>query len=187
MAGFGAQYPCFAPFATDETDTAAPTYENGVVLGELRSANLTVTMASGEIEGDDRLVEKVEEISSAALPIETVDMTDDVAEAVYGSKVVDGALVDSITDEPPYGGLGYFKSLMRKGKKYYRAYFYPKAKASITNDNAQTKGSSITFQPETTNFTIFPPMYEGIGWRYREVFETIAEAKAWIREKLNMT
>lgn len=182
MAAFGAQYPVFAPFAADETDTAMPTYDatKKVTIGELVSANLTLTMANGDIWGDDKQIEEVNEFASGALPMETVDMTDDVATVVYGSTVVDQTIEDKTTDEAPYGGLGYFKSLMRKSKKYYQAFFYPKVKAALGNDNAQTKGSSITFQTTTTNFTIAAPLYDEGAWRRRQTFDTIAEAKTWI-------
>ena len=86
MAAFGAKYPCFAPFAEEETDAALPTYEGGVVLGELNSANCTVTLASGQIEGDDIIVEQISEISSADIPMETVDMLDNVTAVVYGAE-----------------------------------------------------------------------------------------------------
>lgn len=187
MAAFGAQYPVFAPFKEAEKDTGMPVYDPAkkVTLGELVSANMTVALATGEIWGDDKQIENVSEFASASIPMETVDMVDEVASVVYGAQVVDQSLEFKPTDEAPYGGLGYFKSIMRNGKKSYKAYFYPKAKAALGNDNAQTKGSSVSFQTTTTNFTITAPLYDEGAWRRWQTCETIAEAKAWLGEQIN--
>ena len=60
MAAFGAKYIKFAPIKT-EPATGMPTYDAPVTLGDLVKAELTINLASGEIYGDDRLVEKLEE------------------------------------------------------------------------------------------------------------------------------
>lgn len=189
MAYIGAQYPRFAPFAAEETDTAMPTYDktNLVILGELVGANLTVTNASGEQHGDDKLVEKIEQFASGAIPMETTDLSDASATVIYGNEVVDQAIEDKVLDEPPYGGLSYFKTKYRKGKTSYEACFYPKAKAALGNDNAQTKNGSISIQNATTNFTIFPPLCDEGAWRRRQTFETIAEAKTWLDKQYDST
>lgn len=170
MARFGASYPCFKP------DDA----KNGVVLGKLVSANMTPNMASGELFGDDALAEQVSEFSSAAIAMETDSMTDDNASIVYGCKVNDKEVVYNKDDTPPQGRLGYYQTLMRKGKKYYRGYRYPRVRAALGNDNAQTKSNNITFSTEQTNFTVFADD-EG-NWRFTETFDTAAAAKEWIDE-----
>jgi len=187
MATFGAKHPCFAPFAGEETSTALPSYEGGVVIGPLVSANLTVALASGEIYGDDIKQEQMNEFASGSLPLETVDIEDTVKAKIYGlTPGEDGELGYGANDEAPYGGVAYYKTLLRKGKKLYRAYFYPKAQAAIGNDNASTRGSSITFQTDTTTFTILPPLFPDGKWRYEKTCATEAEAIAWIEGKLNM-
>lgn len=181
MAAFGAKYINFAPIKS-EPDTGLPTYETKVNLGELVKAELTVNLASGEIYGDDRLVEKVEEFSSGALAVEVVDMTDEIESKVFGSNYdSETGLVDKTSDTIPYGGVGYYKSMIRNGVKCYKAYFYPKAKAAAGTDSANTKSSSITLASTAFSFTIYEPN-DG-DWRYRHTFSTEAEAKAWIDAK----
>lgn len=184
MAKFGAKYPCFAPFAT-EPENGMPTYQSGVPIGKLVSANLTVNLASGEQYADDMLDEQLSEFSSGSLPMETNDMTDDVAAIVYGAKLENGEVRYNTGDTPPYGGLGYYQVLMRKGIRYYRAVFYTKVRAALGNDNAQTRGNSITFSTTSTTFTIFAP--ETGDWRITKTFDDEATAKAWIQNKLNVT
>lgn len=171
MAEFGANYPCFKP----ETEEA------GVVLGKLVSANLTVNLASGELYADDSLAEQLSEFSSGSIAMETDDMTDENAAKIYGCTVSEGLVTYNKNDTAPRGSLGYYKVLMRNGKKYFKGYFYPRVRAALGNDNAQTRGSSITFQAVSTTFTVFAD--DKGDWRKTETFDTVAEAKAWINEK----
>lgn len=182
MASFGAQYPCFAKIKA-ETTTALPTYETGVVLGKLVKADLTVNLSSGELYADDGLAETASEFVSGSLAMETDDLTDEVAAIIYGATEdeTDG-LGYKGDDAQPYGGLGYFKVLMRNGVKVYKTYFYPKAKAALGNDSAATKAGSITFGTTATTFTIVQPEFG--AWRYTKEFTTLAEAKEYLQGKL---
>lgn len=171
MAAFGAIFPCFKP----------DNKEQGVVIGKLVSANLTVTMASGELYADDGLDEQLSEFANGNVAMETNDMTDDVAGDVYGCTVKEKEVTYNKGDNSPWGVLGYCKCLMIDGNKKYKAYIYPRAKAALGNDNAQTKGSSITFQTTATTFAIKPD--ENGNWRITKTFDTEAEVRAYIREK----
>ena len=187
MAQFGAQYPCFAPFSGDEPAAALPTYGGKVVLGKLVSAKLTINLASGELYADDELAEQVSEFASGTLALETDDMTDDVAAAVYGATKAatpstDKSVTYSKADSPPLGGLAYYKVLMRIGTKIYKGYYYPKTKAALGNDNAQTRGNNITFGTTSTTFTIFS--CNTGAWRITEELTTEAAAKEWVNNKL---
>ena len=71
---------------------------------------------------------------------------------------------------------------MRKGVKAYEGYYYPKVRAALGNDNAQTKSGSITFQTTSTTFTVFAD--DNTDWRVTKLFDTDAEARKWIDEKL---
>ena len=73
---------------------------------------------------------------------------------------------------------------MRKGKKYYKACYYPRVRAALGNDNAQTRGSSITFQTTSTSFTIFAD--ENGDWRETKDFSTKAAAEAWVKSKTSV-
>lgn len=175
MAKIGAQYPCFK--RKDK--------EKGVVLSKLVAANLTINQASGELHGDDALAEQVSEFSSGSIAMETTDMTDENASEVYGCTVTDKTVVYNKNDKPPLGELGYFKTGIIDSKPYVKAYYYPKVKAALGNDNAQTKGSSITFQTTSTTFTVFAD--ENGDWRITTDCATVQEAKDWLNEKLSIS
>jgi len=108
-------------------------------------------------------------------------MVDDVASVVYGVEVLDGTVTYNVSNDPPKGGLGYLKKLMRNKQVLYKAYFYPLAKASLGNDTAQTKGTSITFGTTSTTFTIFA--CENGDWRDTHEAATEAEALTWLKEQ----
>lgn len=179
MAGFGARYICFAPFSGEEPAAAMPKYGDAINFGRLVKSELTVTMASGKMYGDDVLDESIDEFISAALAVETTDLTLEHEAIIFGSTVEEESdeLVDSTEDTIPYGGLTYIKVIMRKGAKVYRSYYYPKVKATFGTDSANTKTDSITMASTPLNFTVFEP---NVGkWRYRAEFDTYAAAKAW--------
>ena len=180
MAKFGAKYPCFAPIATEPAG-ALPTYGTGAAIGKLVAANLTVTMATGELYADDEIDEQISEFASASLALETNDMTDAVAASVYGASVTDNEVLYNKGDSAPYGGLAYYKVLMRAGVKYYQGYFYPKARAVPGNDNAQTRTNSITFSTTSTTFAVFAP--NSGDWRITKTFADEASAIAWVKSK----
>lgn len=175
MAEFGAKYPCFKP------KNAA----SGVNLGKLVSANLNVTLANGELYADDGLAEQISEFSSGSLAMATDNLADDTAATVYGASVSDGVVTYNKNDTPPEGVLGYYKSLMISGVKKFRAYIYPRAKASIGSDNAQSRGNNITFQTSQTNFTIFDN--DNGDWRKTKEFNREADVRAYVASECSIS
>ena len=181
MASFGAKQPYFAKIK-EEPDAALPVYEGEPVkIGQLVKADLSLTMASGKLYADDELAESAEEFISGSIAMETDDILDEVASAVYGAEVKEKRVVYNTGDNPPPGGLTYYKKLMRRGKIVYKGYFYPRVKAALGNDTAQTKTDSITFGTNSTTFTVFA--CENGDWRLTEELATEAEAVAWVKEQ----
>ena len=186
MASFGARRPRFAPHEGTQPTDALPAFGEPVTIGRLVSANMTVTLATGELFADDVLAESVSEFASADVAMETDDMVDDVASVVYGATVDAGQVEYKAGDTPPTGGLAYIKVLMRNQEKFFKGFFYPNAKAAVGNDTAQTKGSSITFGTTATAFKIMTWVPTD-DWRITKEFTTEAEAIAWCDEMLGVT
>lgn len=86
MAAFGAKYPRFAPNKTVSPEGVV-TYDEPVTIGALNKADLTVTMASGKVYGDNELQESIDEFVSGSIAMETTDMEDEVAGKIYGATV----------------------------------------------------------------------------------------------------
>lgn len=181
MASFGANYPCFCPVA-EEPESARPTYKGEPVqIGRLVKADLSVTLATGELYADNVLAESVAEFASGSIAMETDDMKDDIAAVVYGATVENQVVHYAVGDDPPKGGLGYLKKLMRNKKVLYKGYFYPLVKAALGNDTAQTKSNSITFGTTATTFTVYA--CETGVWRDTFEADTEAEALTWLKNQ----
>ena len=142
-------------------------------------ADLSIELASGKLYADDELAESVDEFVSGSVAMETDDMTDDNAAVVYGATVEDGTVHYNVADDPPEGGYGYLKKLMRNRKVLYKVYFYPLVKAVLGNDSAATKSNSITFGTTTTTLTIFA--CETGEWRGTHEAATEDKALAWLK------
>lgn len=171
MAAFGAKYPVFHKYG--ET--------NGVVIGMLCSANMTVTIATGELYADNVLAEHVNEFVGASIAMESDNVNDEIATILYGCEVVDGVLTFTSTDTPPWGALGYYQCLMKDGVKFFRAIYYPKAKATLGNDNVTTKGNNITLSSIPTTFTVTED--ENGVWREIKTFDKEKGAINWLNTK----
>lgn len=183
MASFGAKRPRWNKIA-EEPAAALPVYEAAgpISLGKLVKADASVAMASGKLYADDTLAESVDEFANGSIAMETDEIEDAAASQVYGAQVEDKEVTYSEGDSAPLGGLAYYKVLMRSGKKVYKGYFYPKVKAVLGNDTAQTKGNSITFGTSSTTFTVFA--CNSGAWRKTHEFDTEAEAEAWCDAQL---
>ena len=184
MAVIGCKHPCFAPFNGVDPANAMPSYGDGVVLGRLISANLTINNATGEEYSDDAMSDSISEFASGSLAMETNDLADAAYVAIYNATLANSEVVDSVNDVIPNGGLAYYKKIRRNGATKYQCCFYPKVRAVLGNDNAQTKGNSINFQSEALTFTILAP--NAGNWRYRATFDTEAAAIAWVESKVNV-
>ena len=182
MASFGAKNPYFAPIES-EPEGALPVYKGEPVkIGRLVKADLTLTMASGKLYADDELAESAEEFVSGSIAMETDDILDTVASVIYGATVKEKTVVYNTSDNPPPGGLAYYKKLMRHGKLVFKGLFFPRVKAALGNDAAQTKADSITFGTSTTNFTVSNA--NNGDWRFTEEFETEDATLAWVKAML---
>ena len=183
MASIGLRYVAWAPMAT-EPDSAIPTYNTGVVLGRAVSANLSVSNSEAELYADDMLAEYVAEFSSAQLTMEVDNISLQNQASIYGATYSDSEIQFSSSDTAPYGGVGGYQVLMVRGVKKYRAWFFPKAKASIPDWTGTTRGSSISFGTQPIDMRVASPSYG--PWYYVKEFDNESAAKAYVDGKLSV-
>lgn len=185
MAAFGAKYMKYAPIK-EEPKNGLPVYREGKILdlGGMVKAELTINYASGEMYADDALAEKIEEFVSGTIAAEVNEMDDTVAADIFGARINDkNEKVDNSSDTAPYGGLAYYKCLSKNGVKYWRGYFYPKVRAAMGNDSANTKSNSITLTSTQMTFTVNEPVTG--DWRYVKTFDKEKDVVAWVDRKLS--
>lgn len=183
MATIGLKYVAWGKMAT-EPNAAIPTYNTGVVVGKAVSANLAITNAEAELFADDMLAEYVSEFSSAALTMEVDNISLQNQAVLYGAAYNDGEMQISTDDTAPFGGVGGYQVLMVNGARKYRAWFFPKAKASVPDWTGTTKGSSVSFGTQPINLKIAAPNFG--AWYYVKEFTTESAAKAYVDSKLNV-
>ena len=183
MASIGLKYVAWAQMAT-EPDSSAPTYGTGVELGKAVSANLTVTNAEAELYANDMLAEYVSEFVSGELTMEVDNISLQNQATLYGAIYDDGEMQVGTEDTAPYGGIGGYQVLMVHGVRKYRAWFFPKAKATMPDWTGTTKGASISFGTQPINMRIAAPAYG--KWYFVKEFDTEAAAKAYIDAKLGI-
>lgn len=186
MAGFGGEYARFAKFATEETSSAAPTYEAPVALGPLVTGNFTVTLATGELYGDNQLQEKEDQFVSGSISMEVTDCPKETLALICGAtfEAEHKEVGYGVDDQRPYGALMYIRNIKRNGKTIYEPVIYMKAQATLPNENTQTRSSSISFQNVAINWTVLAPLHKETPWRVTAEFDTREDAVAWLDEKL---
>lgn len=183
MASMGLKYLAYAEMATDST-SAIPTYEAGDVLGQMVSTNLSIANSEGELYADDMLAEYVSEFESADFTAEVDNIPLSKQATLYGATYENDEFKASPIDVAPYFGIGGYQSLMIAGVRKYRAWFYPKARATMPDLDGTTKGKSISFGTQPIKMKIMAPKYG--HWYYSKEFTTEAAAKAYIDNKLGV-
>jgi|GEM_PF-868367 hypothetical protein len=185
MGKVGMRRLYWSKFASEPT-SALPTYLTGKLIGVGIAADVTYNWATGELYGDDKLIEKINEISSATAAVQTSYLSLQDMSDMYGQTYADGELGIGTDDNPPYGGLGYIQVLKNTatGATVYRAFFWPKVSAQMGNETANTKAGSITIGTFTITWTAFKPAYGKIA--YVKDFTTEEAAAAYLETKLNI-
>ena len=81
-------------------------------------------------------------------------------------------------------GFGYYRGKKMGGVKKYEGIWYPRTVFKKINESTSTKGESIAFQTPSLSGTIMRVYgYNGGVWRERKLFDTEAEAIAYVKGK----
>ena len=170
MAKIGAKYPCFKSSAASA----------GIVLGTLNQCNVTIQLASGEIYGDDRMVENYSEFSSGSAALESTHISDENATILFGHTATNGRVVCKSGDQAPEGRFAYYRVVMVDGVKYFKAFGYYRTRPQLGNENDQTKANNITFSTDSLALSILT-MEDG-SWREYETYDNEADARAFVQD-----
>lgn len=183
MASMGLKYLAWGKMATEPTN-AIPTYNPGKVIGKMVSANLSIQWADGELYADDMLSEYISEFASGDLTMEVDNIALADQATLYGATYDADEFQAVYSDTPPFGGIGGVQVLMINGARKYRAWFFPKVRASMPDWDATTRPDSISFGTQPLNMKVMTPLYG--PWYYVKEFTTESAAKAYIDTKLGV-
>lgn len=180
----------WAPFAetNPEPDNSLPNYGTALSMAKLVKVTDAPTYAEAKQYGDDELAEYVSEFTENPVDVETTDLSNDTAAAIYGAKIDETSkeLSFDAEDNAPYGGFGFISLKMVEGKKSFVGIFYPKLKAQPQGEEFNTKGDSITFATAKMHF-VGSPAKNGVWKVISEDFSTLDAAKTWVDGKLSPT
>lgn len=186
MAKMGLKYMAWAEIDT-EGDAAIPTYKSATatVLGRMVSLNVAIKNSEGELYADDLLAEYASEFSSADLTADVDNISLENQAKLYGATYgSDQEFKANANDNAPYGGVGGYQTLQVNGTKKYRAWFYPKVKATMPDFDGSTKGNSISFGTEPIKMKVASPKFG--PWYYAKEFSNEADAKAYVNTKVGI-
>lgn len=167
-----------------ETDTAIPTYDAALDIGDTNAIKATPSTANATADGDDKQVANISMVTAWSLEWTGWGVPAETAGKLYGHTVnsTDTQVDEKMEDIAPYVGVGYLRTMADKtNKKTFMAYFYYKAQAVQGDEESNSGGSSLTLASATVTFNAIEPSY-GPTRSYQE-FEDEAEAVKWIKTK----
>lgn len=183
MASMGLKYLAWAAQASEPAN-AVPTYSAGKVIGKMVSANLAIESNEGELYADDMLAEYINEFKSAEFTAEVNNIPLADQATLYGATYASDEFKATYTDAPPFGAIGGIQVLLVNNVRKYRAWFFPKVRASLPDWDATTRGDSISFGTQPIKMKVLSPAYG--PWYYLKEFTTEAAAQAYIDSKLGV-
>ena len=186
MAKIGFRYFKYAPFSGEEPADALPKYGPSMQIGKAISADISREYAEGELYADDGIAESDREFTKGSIAAVVDDIVEKVEAAIFGAtaNADNTGVTYGADDNPPFGGAVFIRVVKRNGVKGYEANYFPKVKATLGNDAAETKGSGFTYQTTALSLEYFAANDEKHTYRDKETFETEEEAKAWCDGKL---
>lgn len=135
----------YAKLLTDPTGGPA-TYDTPVKIAGAVTATITPNVNSDTFYADDGPMDTVTALGEVEVSIGVGDLPLEVEAALLGQTVdaTTGTITKKSTDVAPYVAIG-FKSLKSNGK--YRYVWLVKGKFREMEENFETKGETVNFQP----------------------------------------
>lgn len=171
----------YALMKTEDTVEAAPVYDAVKKAPGVMSLNINPNSSQETLFADDGPMDTASTLGRIEVEIQKNELTSENKADLLGHEIDgNGAVVYGDSDVPPWVAIG-FRTLKSNGK--YRYVWLYKGKFSEPEDNNETKGDSINFQPDTISgqFTRLNYAYKVNGkdkrpWKY-ELDGDSAEAK----------
>lgn len=190
MAFIGLKYAAFAPIV-EENPGQAITYGKGVVVGKMIGADITYTRNSESLYADDAMSESDNSMTGGTISLNLDDISDEANVAMLGMIHDETTGEYDETDTPsPNGGFGYIRVRSLRNKTDYIAFWIYKTQLSIASESAATKAQNVNWQTPTVTGNIMaaqPKADMKNHFRVRKIFQSEADAYAWINAKANIT
>lgn len=137
----------YALMTTEDTATTAPDYGEVKKAPGVMSVNINPNSSQETLFADDGPMDSASTLGRIEVEIQKNELTSENKADLLGHEIDgNGAVVYGDSDVAPWVALG-FRTLKSNGK--YRYVWLYKGKFSEPEDNNETKGDSINFQPDT--------------------------------------
>ena len=137
----------YATMKTEDTATAAPTYNAVKSAPGVISVNINPNSSQETLFADDGPYDTATTLGKIDVEINKAELTTENKADLLGHQVDEnGGIVYGDSDVPPWAAIG-FRTLKSNGK--YRYVWLYKGKFTDPEDNNETKGDSINFQSDT--------------------------------------
>lgn len=171
----------FFPIAS-EPDNAHPIYAaTRVDMGAAVKGYLSVTVASGDVSGDDAALLHFEQWTSAQADVETTLSDLEVNSTLYGHTYEDDKETSNMADSAPNGAYAFIEPLLLKSKKVvYRATWLYKTTAMQSAEKQEADTRKNDFNPKNNAVSLYAMADNTGAWRERKDFDTLENAEAFI-------
>ena len=202
MARTGLNYLVAAPVPTPPAYGSLPTYGDGFIVGRMIEADVSITLNDNKLFADNREVNNDKTFQSGTITLGVDEFGDgtelsqaQVEALITGGKLVeeDGEKYVDLGEAPKQNtvGLGYIVPGVYPdtGTKYYEAvWYYQVTFGGVGDENAQTKGESISWNTPTVTGSVKPVAgYDSEkNLRRKSRFETEGEAVVWLNTQANI-
>ncbi|WP_339194263.1 major tail protein [Paenibacillus sp. FSL P4-0176] len=172
----GLQDIYYAKLLSGDTATEAPVYETPKALLPAITANVTPTVESATLHGNDGPIITANALSEIEVEIGVANLDLEQQADLLGSKIDadTGLLWDNSDDQAPEVALGFRRS-MSDGSFVYT--WLLKGKFTLPTEEATTKQGEIEFQTPTITGTFLKRIYDG-EWRVRADSRNVESAAA---------
>lgn len=169
---------------SSEPESGHPIYGPVLDMGAAVKGYLSVTTASGNIPGDDKILLYEEKFVSAQLDAETTKSDLELNAQVYGHSYSEGLETSGKDDSAPHGGYGFIEPILLSTKQViYRATFLYKVSAMQSSEKTEADTRKNDFNPKMNAVSFFCLEDNTGNWRDRQEFATEAAADAWIKAR----
>ena len=182
MAYIGLRKPYVA-----KHNRANNSYSDGFKYSHAVSLSITPNYAEASLYGDDMQVEYEKAFTNAAVSLGTTSTPIQAASTMFGHEVdtANSKVIYRATDDANYVGLGVIAPEKVDGENKFVALIVLSAKFADSAESYTTKGDSLAFNTPTIEGSAVAADDNG-KWKVTQVFDTEAEAEAFVKDFLNI-
>lgn len=162
-------------------------YSEGFQCGKAVGTSVTPNYSEASQYGDDQLADYIKEFIDANVSVNTTTMPLEAGSTIFGHTVnkEEKSIEYGANDEANEVGYGFYAREINDGVRTIVACWMPNVKFAEGAESYSTKNGSITFQTPTIEGKAGVDL---IGnWKYKQTFETVEAAVAWLKGKAGIT